>query len=324
MRSKDHDTLIINALLDVNGLIESWLTLVPQHTKARRKVSLAPAVTHITEQEDDEWEASSTRSDNTTDSVSADGDHSPPPSVTVAHSVRVLYRDERGFQHPTGCIAIIGEDYAATAHAVGEAMRLNSPSLPNGSTEQPILTGLKIGLEFEYDVKEAEDTSIAPQIQAAMTLHRFVARQVGDVVEQSLECLAAGDFKSAHRLGDHILQSPNRLDARDLNRAFTNRALCMCVMVVSLMSNAASLYNAADSQGDDGSAHLEGALVSLIEARQLADECALGTNNTGIAWIDSSENAGNIMLDNIRTLTNAVDDMIALVRSARRQGDVTV
>ena len=123
------------------------------------------------------------------------------------------------------------------------------------------------------------------------------------------------------------------LDSDDEDKAVDAEDACAAAGPVAVSSvvpavNAASLFNGAAGGVNDIRAH-QRALSSLVEARQLADECVLGKSEaTDAMWIDSTVNAGSIMLANIKMLTETIHDMTAVVQhSSQHLGqleDVTV
>ena len=79
-------------------------------------------------------------------------------------------------------MAVVGGDWTETAHNINDVIKDN---ITHGSSNQGlgVMTALSIGLEFEYDVSDHGDGSIAPEMRVAQAVHDLVAVQVGNLFE---------------------------------------------------------------------------------------------------------------------------------------------
>jgi hypothetical protein len=165
---------------------------------------------------------------------------------------------------------------------------------------------------------------------AAEALHEYIRDQISSQFDRALHALVHGHFTDAQSLADACLRARGRPEDgddsgdlqtpaslhlhRDLNEAFSNRALAMCISAIASLAIGVQSFNRAPDLAEnrfDASHHLQEGCATLREVLDGSDKKRSGT---ALKWVAEQLPAGIAFRHNILQIEAAGQQIMLIIQ----------
>lgn len=304
---KRGEMVSIGSFLDIKEVLQSWQDMLPQPTRAYRPVCAAPTSACA----DDAGSQSSGETCADAEEQMHDAREASAPNEQYAHmpdchACTIQYTDRRGYLQPLGLEVPIGIDEFETARNMLKKMRIACDAQERAvalSEAAPRVVSVQCGIGF---VAYTADEDTIPESVASKALHHHITNHVSSQFDHSLDALAHRDFAEADAITASILRARS-MDARDLNRDFTNRAMAISIAAVA---SAAQGVEALNSETIEEAPTRRHALYLLSEAFDNICEVLEGEEGPW-RWISATarDGAGATLRHNLTVIMQTILDI---------------
>lgn len=204
----------------------------------------------------------------------------------------IAFKDNRGLAHWNRLDVEVGGAWASTARAFDSAMdiELHARKQALAADRRPRVTSVRVGSHWLHTVNA---DSLQPSHEAAKAVHAFISEHVSSQFGLALDLLISGSFGEANRVVEGILMARPVMDARDLNRGFTNRGMAMCISSIATIASGLETFNT----DPDIMENRVRAREMIIEGCATIGEALEGKDETGTWWLGGNcEQAAGITL----------------------------
>ena len=227
----------------------------------------------------------------------------------------------------------VGLQWPDTARLIASAMTASCSPRP-GRT--PRVTRITRGLGFSEEVPSSV-LGDASEF-AAQALHGYIRDQISSQFDRALHALLHGHFSDAQSLADACLhargrpedsgasgdlQAPANLHLhRDLNEAFSNRALAMCISAIASMAIGVQSFNKAPDLREnrwDALYHLQEGWATLEEVLEGSDRKRSGA---AVKWVTETSHAGAAFKHNISQIVSAGQQIALIIKDHIRKNPI--